>query len=283
MIPNSSHKHRAFDSDPETWDENLPSPWSQERIEAFQRSINRIAGIAYNGKPNVRLIWAAWPIPIVVSLDKEPDAVLDPLEATTMEWVKDKHGKYSKRGRYRLFTQEYQLEGIDIESGLSVTQNVDLDICVRRFMVEEYHVPAEARFNPKVATMGQGFYSNLWTVAHHDANCCGGTGGTKKGTLCLGLYREPGDRDLDELARRIKERDAETLGHMPGDQISEAETLADARRDRNEIEAMETRRVQGYQKAIQSALLTHGWKMFAHTPTAVREGKYFDYARNRKH
>jgi hypothetical protein len=280
MIPNSSHKHLVFDSDPETWEENTPSPWSQDRIEAFQGRINRIAGLAYNGWPNVRLMWAAGPVDIVKTVDVEPDAsfTLPP----TMEWVKDKNGKYSRRGRYRLFTQEYEVSGTDLETGLEVVQSVDLDICVRRFMVEEYHVPAEARFNPKVATLGHGFYSNLWTVAQHSADCCNGDGGTRKGRLCLGLYREPSDRDLEELARRVKERDASTLGHMPGDEISHAETLADARRDRNEIEAMEARRLAGYQSAIQSALTTHAWKMFAHTPTAIREGKWFDYAKNRR-
>lgn len=278
MIPQSSSKHPTFDSDPETWDENAHSPWSQDRIEAFQQSLNRIAGVAYNGKPNVRLMWAASPVEIVVAVDKEPDGALT--LPPTMEWVKDKNGKFSRRGRYRLFTQEYEIKGTDLETGLEVIQTVDLDICVRRFMIEEYHVPAEARFNPKVATMGQGFYSNLWTVAHHGKDCCNGSGGTRQGRLCLGLYREPGERDLEELARRIKERDAEMLGHMPGEQISPAELLADARRDKNEIEAMEAKRLEGYRYAIESALTTHGHKMFAHTPTAVREGKYFDYAKN---
>jgi hypothetical protein len=281
IIPESDHNHPVFDAPLKNWDENLMSPWSAERLKDFQARINRIAGLAFNGKPNVRLIWPGHPIPPIVTLDKEPDAVLSPEEEKTMHWVKTKEGKFSKRGRYHLFTQEYELHGFDLETGLPIVHNMDIDIAVRRFVMEQYHLPAEGRFNYKPGTKGQGFYSHLWTVAKHFDDCCGGRE-ADKGNLCLGLYREPSDCDLDELAARIKARDAEMAGHMPGDQVSFDEMLLESRQTRDGVEEGDRRRLELYKQALKDSFTTHGWKMFTDDPARLAEGKIFDLARRKR-
>lgn len=281
IIPQSDHNHQVFDAPLKTWDENLMSPWSAERLKEFQARINRIAGLAFNGKPNVRIIWPGHPIPPIVTVDTEPDAILGPEEEKTMHWVKSREGKFVKRGRYHLFTQEYELRGFNRETGVPFVQYMDIDIAVRRFIVEQYHLPAENRFNYKPGTKGQGFYSHLWTVAKHYDDCCGGRE-ADKGHLCLGLYREPSDCDLDELAARIKARDAEMAGHMPGEQIGMDEYLLEARESRDQAEEANRRRRELYRNTLRDSLMAHGWKAFTDDPSKLAEGKFFDIARRKQ-
>ena len=280
IIPQSNSNHPVFDAPLKNWDENLPSPWSAERLREFQARINRIAGLAFNGKPNVRLIWPGHPVPPIITLDKEPDAVLSPEEEKTMHWVKNRYGQYVKRGRYHLFTQEYELKGINRETGIPFVQYMDIDIIVRRFVMEQYHLPAEGRFNHKPGTKGQGFYSHLWTVSKHFDDCCGGRE-ADKGHLCLGLYREPSDCDLEELAARIKARDAEMAGHMPGDAVTFDEMMIEARETRDGVEAGNQRRLDQYKAAVKDSFMVHGWRMFTDDPAKLAEGKIFDLARRK--
>lgn len=280
IIPTSSNNHPVFDAPLKTWDENLMSPWSAERMKDFQARINRIAGLAFNGKPNVRIIWPGHPVPPIITVDKEPDAVLGPEEEKTMHWVKNREGKYVKRGRYHLFTQEYELQGFNRETGVPFVQHMDIDIAVRRFIVEQYHLPAEQGFNYKPGTKGQGFYSHLWSVAQHFDDCCGGLE-ANNGHLCLGLYREPSDCDLDELAMRVKLRDAEEFGHMAGEKASFEEMMLEARQSRDTTEAANQRRLELYKNTLKDSLLFQGWKMFTDDPARLAEGKYFDLARRK--
>jgi hypothetical protein len=281
IIPESSHSHPVFDAPLKTWDENLLSPWSAERLKDFQARINRIAGIAFNGKPNVRIIWPGHPVSPIITLDEEPDAVLSLAEEETMHWVKSRDGKFVKRGRYHLFTQEYELRGFNRDTGLPFVQYMDLDIVVRRFIVEQYHLPQENSFNYKPGTKGRGFYSHLWTVAMHFDDCCGGRE-ADKGNLCLGLYREPSDRDLEELQARIAARDAEMASHMPGDQPTFDEMLIEARESRDQAEAAYNHRRSVYRNALRDSLRVHGWKAFTDDPAKLAEGKYFDLARRKR-
>lgn len=281
IIPQSKHNHPVFDAPLEDWDKNLMSPWSVERLTDFQARIDRIAGLAFNGKPNVRIIWPGHPVGPIVSISSEPDAVLGPEEEKTMHWVKGRDGKFVKRGRYHLFTQEYELSGFNRETGVPFVQYMDIDIAVRRFVVEQYHLPAENRFNYKPGTKGQGFYSHLWTVAKHFDDCCGGRE-ADGGHLCLGLYREPGDKDLEELQARIKARDAELAGHMPGEQVGFDEMMQEAREAKDAAEEESCRRKELYRQTLRDSLLFRGWKMFTDDPAKLAEGKYFDLARRKQ-
>lgn len=283
IIPESSHRHDVFDAPWSRWDENLPSPWSVERLGELQERINNIAGLAWNGKPNVRVIWPAWPVPPVETVfsNEDPGVISDYNERITMHWVQKDRYHYQKRARYRLFTQEYRYEGIDLETGLPAVKDVDLDIVLRRFVFEEYHVPEEGRINWKTGTAGHGWYSHLWSCGVHFESCCGGNEATKKGKLCLGLYREPGDRDIEELQRRIKLRDEWEAGHRPGEAVSQKELELEARAARDAEERGRERRINEYREAMLSSFATHGWKMFCDDPSRLQEGKYFDLARKK--
>lgn len=248
-IPETSSPHPVFDKPPE---ENHESPWSDALIVQFQKKLNKIAGLASTGKPNVRLIWPA-------SKD----------ESISMHFVNGE-----KRARYRLYTQVYQCTSVSPAS-LEVIQNIDVDITVPRFMLEEYHEPSEDAFNPSTEdTRGQGYYTHLKSIGHHDEKCCNGTGATRDGILCLGLYREPNESDLDDLKRMIKMRDAEVLSHRAGEIYTEAEMIASAKDHRAQMEAMESRRKSTYYQALLDSFKTHGHKMFTDDLSVLKHGKY---------
>jgi hypothetical protein len=120
----------------------------------------------------------------------------------------------------------------------------------------------------------------LWTVAKHFDDCCGGRE-ANNGHLCLGLYREPSDCDLDELHARIKDRDAEMAGHMPGEEVSFAEAIMEARESRDQVDAAYQRRLALYKQTLQDSFTVHGWKMFTDDPSRLAEGKVFDLARRK--
>lgn len=246
-IPETSSPH-FFDKVP---DENYESPWNDARIAAFQKKIDKIAGLASNGKSNVRLIWPA-------SSD----------ESISMHIVNGE-----KRARYRLYTQVYQCEG-ETPAGVKFVQDIDVDITLPRFVLEEFHEPSEEEFNPStVDTRGQGFYTHLNTVGHHP-ECCNGTGATKDGELCLGLYREPNESDLEDLKRMLRERDALSQAHRPGERYSEAEAITSAREYRQNMEEMERQRRLTYYGALMDSFKTHGHRMFTDDPSVLKHGKY---------
>lgn len=179
-----------------------------------------------------------------------------------------------KRARYRLYTQVYEASGVT-PAGVSFVEEIDVDITVPRFIIEEFHEPWEEAFNPAdEGTRGNGYYTHLWTVAHHDENCCDGREVTQQGELCLGLYREPNDRDLNELRRRIRERDAERRYRAVGEQMTDDE-VADASRElRTQIESMEARRKADYYQTLLDSFKTHGHRLFTDDPSVLSHGKY---------
>lgn len=233
-------------------DENHECPWTRQRMREFQRKLDKIAGLSSNGRPNVRLIWPA-----------------DADESISMHMVKGE-----KRARYRLYTQVYEATGTT-PAGVAFVEEIDVDITLPRFIIEEFHEPHEEAFNPATEeNTGQGYYTHLWTVAHHDDKCCGGREATAEGELCLGLYREPGERDLEELKRRIRLRDSEKRYRAVGERMTDAEAVAVARDTRSQIESMEQRRQADYYLALMDAFKTHGFKLFTDDPSVLRHGKY---------
>jgi len=220
-------------------------------MREFQRKLNKIAGLSSNGRPNVRLIWPA-----------------DTDESISMHIVNGE-----KRARYRLYTQVYEASGTT-PAGIAYVHDIDVDITVPRFIIEEFHEPWEEEFNPaEVVNKGQGYYTHLWSVAHHDT-CCDGREATDAGELCLGLYREPSDRDLDELKRRIHLRDSEKRYRAVGERMTEQEVIDAAQAARSQIEDVEAKRRADYYTALMDSFNTHGHRLFTDDPSVLKHGKY---------
>lgn len=237
MVPDRDNRHPILDAFP--FQSNLECPWTRQRIAGFQKRIDKIAGRGSNGKSNVRLIWPA---------DANP--------AISMRIVNGE-----PRARYRLWTNEYECKRTDKTTGLEVVEFVKVDITPPRFMFEEFHESDEQGFNPDGENGGEGFYTHLFSIAHHDESCCNGTEAIGGG-LCLGLYREPEDRDLAELQRRIQARDAAKYGHRPGERVSMDELEEDLRAHREWQARYNNRLETDYREAAMNSLALHGWRLF---------------------
>jgi hypothetical protein len=247
-IPSTLNPHPTFDRVPE---ENYPNPWPRWREKKFQKELDRLAGVASNGRSNLRLLWPA-----------------DADESLSMELIAGE-----KKARYRLYTTSYRCTSVS-EAGLEVIQDIDVDICMNRYVIEQYHLPEEERLGSfKEASKGNGFYSHLFTVAHHDEKCCGGTEGIK-GRLCLGLYREPGTADIYNAQRMIRERNAkfysDRLAELPPDE----EVRQEARENRDLDERTTRLRQLAYSEAAMSGFMPHMHRMFTDNPKTLKHGRY---------
>lgn len=234
MIPNFPNPHPVFDRWPVV--ENFPCPVSGERLKAFQKQLNRIGGVASNGKPNIRIVWAADPETAMHVVNGEPKA------------------------RYALRTDQYECKRIDKETNLEIVEFVDVDVCLPRFIVEQYHTPEEESFNPSGEPTGNGYYTHLFTVAHHDEGCCGGREAVN-GQLCLGAYEEPSESHLDHLRHLIRLRDETKQTRMIGEQITEEEFAEDRKHLKDWNERRDEATKSSFADIARQSLKLHGWRM----------------------
>jgi len=223
----------------DTWplEGNFPPPLSARLQDEFQERINKICGLAPNGKPAVRLIWPA-----------------DPDESISMKIVDGE-----KRARYILYSEEYECE-MTTEGGLTAVEIVTVDITPPRWMLEEYSEPMDD-------------YLHLTTIAFHDERCCEGRGSIA-GHLCNGLYREPAHCDLEDLQRRIRERDASGERVYADQPFTYSETQAALQRIRNWTEIQQRTVKDRYKQAIMDGLMPQSARLFSQDPTVQKWGKY---------
>lgn len=233
MIPQFPNGHPVFDEWPIK--QNYRCPVSKSRLRVYQKQIDRIAGLAANGKSNVRVIWTSDPAVAMHMINGEPKA------------------------RYAIRTEQY--ECVRKEGELDVVEFVDVDICAPRFVFEQYHTPQEESFNPgPEGVTGEGYYTHLFTVSYHDETCCDGRESVN-GSLCFGAYQEPSDAHLDLLRRLIQMRDAELQHRMIGERLSAEELAQDLRRVRHWRESRDIAWQSGYEDVALQSLRLHGWRM----------------------
>ena len=219
--------------------ENIPSPISKARLATYQKQINRIAGLASNGKPNVRVIWPA-----------------DPDESISMAVVNGE-----KRARYAIASDMYECNRTDPVSGLETVEYITVDLCLNRFIFEQYHTPEEQSFNASSPdTAGQGYYTHLFTVGYHDDSCCNGREAVN-GQLCFGAYQEPGDSHQDYLRALIRMRDEQKQHRMIGERITLEETQEDVRMLKEWNQHRDTAMQASYADVAKQSLKLHAWRM----------------------
>lgn len=236
MIPEFPNGHAVFDKWPVL--ENFPCPVSNGRLKSYQEQIDRIAGRAYNGKSNVRVIWPADPAVAMHIIKGEPKA------------------------RYGFRTDSYQCTRHDPETGLDVVEFVDVDIVIPRFIFEQYHLPEESAHNPGSVQDDQdnGYYAHLFTVAYHDETCCDGVEAVR-GQICFGAYQEPTERHLQQLQHKIRMRDELTQARMLGERLTEEELRDDAQHLKTWREQRDAKLHRDYYEAALGSLKLHGWRM----------------------
>ncbi|MCI0663814.1 MAG: hypothetical protein L0220_22360, partial [Acidobacteria bacterium] len=211
----------------------------------FQRRINKICGLAPNGKPNVRVIWPA-----------------DSREEVSM--YVDDDGE--KRARYCLYSHEYQCERVQ-ESGLVGVETVTVDIVPQRWIVEEYNEQTDS-------------YLHLFTVGFHDERCCNGSESIS-GQLCFGLYREPEDQDLERLQKLVKLRE-EYIRVKPDEPMSYGELQDYLSRIRAWTEQAQLAAKRRYKEAIISGLMPQAARLCSDDPTVQKWNKWHFMAGHNK-
>lgn len=229
-------------------------------LKPFQRRLDQIAGLTSTGRSLLRFEWGQdW---------------MGARMIVCGSW-RLKHVFYRGSRRHELYNPVSKL--VEIEDEM-------YEIGIPRFFITELHTLSElndgdawqkARYHWEdgelIDVLGpipeDGFYTTLFTIAHHDSLCCGGRE-HRKGVPCLGSYREPNERDLERIQRMKWERD-----HASNDTLAPSEDLVKKHREefRAKREAFWQERVDG---AIDDYVKTrkHSWS--THDPGALSWGKY---------
>ncbi|MCI0748161.1 MAG: hypothetical protein L0Y58_22370 [Verrucomicrobia subdivision 3 bacterium] len=219
------------------WEGNFPPPLSARAQREFQRQVNAICGIAVNGKPNVRLMWPADP---------------DPEVSMRVDYAGE------RRARYCLYSQDYECQRLT-EAGLIAVETITVDIVPPRWMLEEYSEPSDS-------------YLHLRTIAFHDARCCAGAESVQ-GQLCHGLYREPSRSDLDDLQRRVREREAFGERVYADRPLTGREMQSALSRLKAWREQWEAITKQKYKDAMIDGFMSQSPRLFSDDPTANAWGR----------
>lgn len=235
--------HHLFDHEERWRERNHPSPTD---LSYWNQRLTRLAGRDSSGLSKVRVVWG---------MDFDSTRML-----VCGQWVM----------RYAAYRWE---DGPGLR-----------DVGRPRFIVEELHPRAElnasgaweaARYEwrglERVDVLGpmpeHGYYSELFTVAHHDGYCCGGRG-VKDAEPCHGGYREPNEADIQRVAAMVARRNA----------APESEAIPSAERLRREGEARAEKaaekRRQMIREVIDNALAPQAHKFFTLDESIIRNGKY---------
>ncbi len=172
--------HQGFDIESEiVKGGNLPSPVN---LSVWQERIDGIVGTTLSGKSKLRIVWGQSQTIFVCGRQRM---------AYPFWRVEDDHGEVH-------------------------------DIGTPRFYVEELHDLAELKRDnnwensrwqweglERIDVLGpipdEGFYTAVFTVAHHDSFCCDGKE-VANNTPCLGAYRPPTDSDLSRIRKMLFRR-----------------------------------------------------------------------------
>jgi len=256
--------HPVFDIEAR-WGARMPCPVD---LAPFQRRMDAVTGKTPDGRPRVRVVWGA-----------------DPAQRQFIcgQWVL----------RYWHFRNEVRRERFNPATGLWEAWTEIEEIPTPRFYVQELHENRElhardawerARWSwidgQRVDVLGpvpeEGFYTDLFMIAHHDRLCCRGSE-VVRGLPCLGAYREPGEADLDRLRRivRAKERAA-------ADEVApSAETVE--RRRLNAAREQEERFRGELGERMDDFLRTHVHRLLTDDPSIENWGKYHFVGENAGH
>lgn len=224
---------------------NVSSPID---LKPFQARIDKAIGKTVEGRSKVRIIWG-----------------------------QSREAQQVSFGRFRMKKAFWRFEeGGELH-----------DIGVPRYIVEQLHDRAElnrsgawekARYQwiegrGKVDVLGDipedGYYTELFTVALHDAACCNGQEYIfRLQEACIGGYREPNEEDLERIRRMLWMRD-----HASQQELNpSAERIAQINEDdRTKRNAKWSGQISDI---VDDFVNVHGWRFATHSPKALAWGRY---------
>jgi hypothetical protein len=204
-------------NNPETWcSQEIYNPPDDVDRDGYQAELNRIAGVAPNGKPNIELTWMG-----------EGKA----FTRYYSEWDAAGFGtKTQLRAKYAYSTYDDGNLVIDIPGARWVLEQrtdaaqyavTDEQVRWKKMQIGHANIVREAR-PPRSL---DGYYSHYLTIAKHNRICCAEA--KKRNLKCWGEYEAPNERHLELLRRAIKLRDEERNAQSPYEPLSN-ETLKQA-------------------------------------------------------
>ena len=256
--------HPLFDARPEriadesvpAWDRNYPCPLD---LAPIQKQFDALTGRTVTGQSRLKVVWGM-----------APDDVM---------WVE---GRWMRQHpHWRTLVQE---ERFNPATGLFQIRQELHEIGNPRFYVMELHEGAELmaddnwqksryewRDGVLVDVLGpipeEGFYTDLFTVAHHDHHCCNGAEHVG-GLPCLGGYRAPGAPDLERVRRILWRRDHATM-----DELSPSPELL-ATRAAEKRAADDRRFRENLRERVRSGLAPHAHTFITTDESVIKNGKY---------
>ncbi len=226
-------------NDPRRWADPETRRRPNFDVARHQKKIDRLIGTS-NGRPIVRLVWA-WDVTRfecgeIRQAYRFYTARLptgDYCDLSPPRWI------YEERfepGQYMPTWEDVRYIRRQIDVRYIGKRKVTHDAEGRRLpepFYEDQYEPVYEVIDSLGPPPRDGFYAYLFTIADHDPDqsCCrrawkAWKSGKRKTLRCWGYYREPGQADLDRLARAKALRDAEPFKQSPFEPLS-AQTLSD--------------------------------------------------------
>ena len=199
-----------------TWGtKEVHQPPSSFNVAAFQAKLDKIFGLAPNGMPIVRLVWAG--------------DIAKCYSRFYTEWTNAGFGTESElRAKYRYATIKIPgtTDYIDIPPPRWIIEDrEDASRYASIWQQTRWQNGKEMRPPPPL----DGYYCHLMTIAKHDASCCNQA--KEDRVVCWGQYRKPDARDLAMLNKARQARDADV--HIPLDRPLSEQTMELVGRDAN--------------------------------------------------
>lgn len=247
--------HPIFDNETR-WDANFPCPID---LTAFQKRLDEITGKTWDGRSRLRVVWG-----------QAPDDLM--------------FFRGEKIRRHPHWREKKQIEWQDEETGLWTIREQLFEIGIPRFYVQELHERDELLRNDaweqsrysydgltKIDDMGpvpeEGFYQDLFLVAHHDSFCCNGAGHVR-GVVCLGGYRPPSQEDIDRVGRMIRR------WHQATPEELEPSLELKNKRIREHIQKQEREQREALRETVKNGLAPHQHTFTTDDPSIAQWGKY---------
>lgn len=206
-------------NNPHTWaDKAIHTPPISFDVTAYQKKLDALYPPKTEGRPEVRLVWAP--------------SIKDCYTRRYSAW-----SKISNLGTESELRAKYKYAEIKIENDLYI------DIPPPRWIIEERNDLGQVGQSWEAGRWAkdgremfpplppEGFYSELFKIVRHDADCCNNK---PKNIVCWGKYREPDEKDLEVIkkAKFLRDHDEEIALDRP---LSDKVLASAARTTNNRI------------------------------------------------
>lgn len=247
--------HPVFDVESQ-WTRNYECPFP---LADFQKQLDRLTGKTVSGKSRLKVVWGQ---------------AKDDLMWCAGKWMRV-HPHYRE-----IVSREQQ----NPETGLFEISHEMIEIGTPRFYVMELHEQTElkgdgswdsARFTWQdgalIDVLGpipeEGFYTDLFLIAHHDHLCCDGKE-VVRGLPCLGAYRPPGEADLDRVRRILRNK----ANAAPEELNPSPETIRKRAREISERRDREFSERIG--EVLRNGLAPHAHTFITDDESVIKNGKF---------